>query len=217
MARPALPRLTRRVPLVLIALLAAMTGIEAALSAADLGWIGSRRWRSLAYQYGAFWPGLLETWAPNYRGQAAAMFVTYAGLHAGLEHLAGNVIALWSLGSVVTERIGQRGFAAVFALTSLGGALCFAALSPGLTPMVGASGAVFGLAGLWLGWQWQERRPGWRDPARIAAIAAGLVALNLVLHAWYDGGLAWQTHLGGFAVGLALAGWLGRPDPARQG
>ena len=42
------------------------------------------------------------------------------------------------------------------------------------------------------------------------AIVAGLIGLNVGLYWWYSGGLAWQTHLGGFVVGLALTGWLGR-------
>jgi len=197
-------------PLIILAILAVIIGIEAVLQAADQGWIGTRRWRSLAYQFGAFWPGLLDTWEPNYIGQPAAMFVTYAFLHGGLEHLLGNAVTLWSLGRIVVARTGQRGFLAVFALTSLGGALCFAALSPGTTPMVGASGALFGLAGIWVGWQWQDRAPGIGPMLRVSGIVALLIALNVALFWWYGGSLAWQTHLGGFGAGLGMAGWLGR-------
>jgi len=207
-----MPKAPPALPAVILAVLAVIIGIEVVLQAADAGLIGTRRWRSLAYQFGAFWPGLLTTWEPNYTGQPAAMFVTYAVLHGGLEHLLGNAVTLWSLGRVVCARTGQRGFVVVFTLTSLGGALCFAALSAGNTPMVGASGALFGLAGIWTGWQWldrgQDRGPG--GTWRVLAIIAVLIALNVVLYWWYSGGLAWQTHLGGFVVGLALSGWLGR-------
>lgn len=203
-----MPKAPPALPAAILTILAAIIGIEMLLQAADAGLIGTRRWRSLAYQFGAFWPGLLATWEPNYTGQPAAMFVTYAFLHGGLEHLLGNAVTLWSLGRIVVARCGQRGFVLLFALTSLGGALCFAALSAGTTPMVGASGALFGLAGAWVGWQWQDRGPG--GAWRVLAIVAGLIGLNVGLYWWYSGGLAWQTHLGGFVVGLALTGWLGR-------
>jgi membrane associated rhomboid family serine protease len=192
-------------------ILIVIVGVEALLQAADAGLIGTRRWRSLAYQFGAFWPGLLADWQPNFPGQAGVMFISYAFLHSGLEHLVGNAVTLWALGRVVCARAGGRGFALAFGLTSLGGALCFAALSPGPQPMVGSSGALFGIAGVWLGWQWQARRTG-TETLRLLAIVLGLIAANVLLYWWYDGRLAWATHLGGFVTGLALSGWLGRAD-----
>ncbi len=197
-------------PFVMAAILVTIIGIELILQAADQGWIGSRRWRTLAYQFGAFWPGLLNTWKPNYSGQPVAMFVTYTFVHGGLGHLVGNAISIWSLGRVVCFRAGQRGFAAIFMTSTLGGALCFAALSTGNTPMVGASGALFGLAGAWVRWQWQDRSPGLHETMRVLLIAGFLVALNVALYAWYGGRLAWETHLGGFIVGFMMAGWIGR-------
>lgn len=210
---PPRPTAAPLTPPVVACLLVLMVGIELALQAADAGWIGSLRWRTLAYQYGAFWPGLLDNWTPNYTGQAGTMFVSYAFLHAGLSHLLGNCITLWVLGGQVCDRAGQRGFVAIYAVTALGGALCFAALSTGTQPMVGASGSLFGLAGIWTGWRWLDHPPGWTNASVIAAILAGLVALNLVLFWWHDGQLAWETHLGGFVAGFALAGWIGRSHP----
>jgi len=207
-------------PLILGLMIVLMVAIELALQAADRGWIGTLRWRTLAYQYGAFWPGLLDNWRPNYTGQPATMFVTYAFLHSGLGHLTGNIITLWVVGGQICDRTGQRGFAAIFALTALGGSLCFAALSGGVQPMVGASGAIFGLIGIWTGWYWQDNPPGWQTAGQVLAILLGLAALNAALWWWQDGQLAWSTHLGGYATGFALAGWAGRrppPQPADIG
>lgn len=196
-------------PKILIALLVVLIGVEALLQAADAGLIGSRRWRSLAYQYGAFWPGLLDNWSPNFTAQPAAMFVTYAFLHGGLEHLLGNCLSLWWLGRAVSARAGARGFALTYVLASMGGALFFVGLSAGTQPMVGASGALFGLAGLLAGWHWLDVGSVWR----VCAIVAVLVVLNVALWWWYNGQLAWEAHMGGFVVGFAMAGWLGRNPP----
>lgn len=197
-------------PLILAVILLGIIGIELVLQAADRGWIGTLRWRTLAYQYGAFWPGLLDNWTPNYTGQPGLMFVSYAFMHGGMSHLLGNAITLWVLGGLVCDRAGQHGFAAVYALTALGGALCYAALSNGVQPMVGASGAIFGLAGIWTGWRWLDNPPGWPNATFVLGVWAALVGLNMALWWWHDGHLAWQTHLGGYVTGFALAGWLGR-------
>ncbi|WP_069301145.1 rhomboid family intramembrane serine protease [Neptunicoccus sediminis] len=201
----------------LIAILTVLISSEVALQMADLGWIGSPRWRSLAYQYGAFWPGLLDSWAPNYAAQPVTMFVSYAFLHGGLGHLAGNALALWFLGQAVVARIGQGGFLGVFAITSLGGAVSFAALSAGTTPMVGASGALFGLVGIGVGWRFfDSTATPLRRTRHVLGSIALMVLLNILLNWWYDGHLAWQAHLGGFATGLGLAKWLGaRPRNVR--
>ena len=182
-----------------------MIGVEIVLIAADQGWLGSVRWRVLSYQFAAFWPGLLGTWQPNYTGQHILMFVSYAFVHAGPDHLIGNSIVLWLLGRQVTERVGQIGFCVAFFMTSLGAALVFMAMTNGTTPMIGASGVVFGLAGMLVGWQWQSREAGLRPALEIVGIIAALVLLNVVLFLWYDGRVAWQAHLGGFVVGFGLS------------
>ena len=132
--------------------------IEAVLQGADFGLWGSSRWRGLAYQNGGFWRGLLDSWRPNYPGQPAAMFATYGFLHGGFFHLGVNMITLASLGQPVIERVGQWRFAAIYAASLLGGALGFALLSSAVQPMVGASGALFGLAGVLTGWEYTARQ-----------------------------------------------------------
>ena len=83
---------------VVLTLVILMCLIEAVLQLADHGLVGSARWRQLAYQYGAFWAGLLHDWQPNFRLQPASMFLTYSMLHGGLGHLLGNLAALLALG-----------------------------------------------------------------------------------------------------------------------
>jgi rhomboid protease GluP len=185
---------------------------EAVLQGADLGLWGAPHWRSYAYGYLGFWPGLLHDWRPNYRLQPAAMFLTYGFLHVGLMHLIVNLVTLWSLGQAVIGRAGLRGFVWVYTASLLGGALGFGLLSNTTTPMVGASGALFGLMGAVLAWSLLDRRRSGLTLGPVALGAAGLVALNLVLWVVSGDQLAWQTHLGGFLAGAAVALWRARRE-----
>ena len=142
----------------------------------------------------AFWAGLLHGWKPNYAAQPVVMFFSYGWLHAGPGHLIGNLGALVWLGPPMLARFGALGFSALWGACLLGGATGFALLTSSPAPMVGASGALFGLAGAWLVGEIRRSR--------------GL----------QGGHLAWETHLGGLATGLTFAAlWKGknadeRPD-----
>ena len=86
------------------------------------------------------------------------MFISYSFLHAGLGHLIGNMLALAFLGQRAVERVGRGGFALLYVASMLGGGLAFGLLAHTAAPMIGASGAVFGLAGGWVVWHWQDLR-----------------------------------------------------------
>lgn len=192
-------------PLVLWAVGLSVVLPELVLMGTEYGLWGAASWRSLALQYGGFWAGLLHGWRPNYPGQPVTMFASYALLHAGATHLGGNLLALLFLGPQAVGRLGTRGFLALYAASALGGAAAFGLLATSAAPMVGASGAIFGLAGAATLWDWQRRHSGWRT----AGIVAGLVVFNLVTLISTGGLLAWQTHLGGFVAGGLVAAWLG--------
>jgi rhomboid protease GluP len=66
-------------------------------------------------------------------------------LHGGLIHIALNGVALFFAGTVLENVIGRVWFAAVFALSSVTGALLSLALNPPTLISVGASGAIMGL------------------------------------------------------------------------
>jgi len=189
--------------LVLAALMLASLLPEAALTLADHGLIGSPRWRVIAYQYGAFWAGLLRDWQPNFASQPVTMFFTHAFLHAGPAHLIGNMLALALLWLRLAPTWGNRRLLMAYAASVLGGGAAFALLSTSPAPMVGASGAIFGLAGVAVVDARRSRL--W--------LALGLVVLNLAAWWWQNGQLAWQTHLGGCLVGAAVAVLMGPQRP----
>lgn len=187
-------------------LIALCVAVELTLMAADAGLIGTTRWRGLAYQYGAFWPGLLSDWRPNYAAQPATMFVSHAFLHGDFWHLAGNMATLFVLGVQLREWTSPGGFLVVYAGAAFGGALCFALLNQSPFPMVGASGALFGLAGALVTWEALERRRAGDRMWPMIRIVLILVALNVGMFIWLEGVLAWEAHLGGFLAGALVAG-----------
>ncbi|PTW44030.1 rhomboid family intramembrane serine protease [Rhodovulum kholense] len=189
---------------VLIGLIALCAAIELVLSLSDAGLLPPRL-RALAYDYGGFWPGLLGNWKPNYPAQPYAMFVTYSVLHGGLAHLAVNMVTLWSLGGAVLDRVGAWRFALLYGASILGGAAGFALLAPDLRPMVGASGALFGLAGGLIAWASLDRVTYRETLWPVIRAVLLLLGLNAVLWWAMHGMLAWQTHLGGFLAGALCA------------
>lgn len=70
--------------------------------------------------------------------------ITSGFLHAGLVHLAFNMIALWFLGTAFEAYIGPLRFTIVYVASVLWGSAGALLMAPG-SPTVGASGGVFGL------------------------------------------------------------------------
>ena len=176
---------------------------EIVLSGADFGLWGRAQWRFDAWAWGGFWIGLLGNWRPNFALQPLAMFVTYGFLHGGIVHFAVNMLTLFSLGPPLARRFGEGRFALLYMVALLGGGIGFALLSHTPQPMVGASGALFGLAGAHVAINYRMLRAEGESLASIWRALAWLAGLNLVLWWAMNGHLAWETHLGGF-----IAGWL---------
>jgi len=205
-------RSTRRA---IFAIIVICTLIEAALLASDLQLIGqsSLRWR--VYENAGFWSGLLGTWNPNYPLQPYTMFLSYGFLHAGPFHLIVNMLTLWSVGRLVVDRVGTSGFLILYSASIIGGAIGYGLLAPTLAPMVGASGALFGLVGGVLAWSYIDRFNLNKALWPVLRAALVLVCLNLVLWWAMNGQLAWETHLGGFIAGW-VAAMLIDPRPAKK-
>jgi len=72
--------------------------------------------------------------------------VTAGFVHSGFLHIAFNMWCLWSLGQLSERLFGRWITIAVYLLTGVGGSLLSLAVRP-FTFEVGASGAIFGIAG----------------------------------------------------------------------
>jgi rhomboid protease GluP len=72
--------------------------------------------------------------------------LTYAYTHAGLIHLAFNMLVLYQVGPLIEREIGPARFISLYTLTALS-ATGLGLLWHPAVPVVGASGALFGLIG----------------------------------------------------------------------
>jgi rhomboid protease GluP len=72
--------------------------------------------------------------------------LTYMFVHADIFHIGFNMWCLWSFGSLCESLYGRWTFGVIYLLTGVAGGLARLAWDP-MVPSVGASGAIFGLAG----------------------------------------------------------------------
>lgn len=175
--------------------------IEALTWAGPLLGLGSAR--VAAVMLGGFWPPLMVGGAGLYPGQGVAMFLTYGLLHGGVLHLAMNMISLAAVGRELVRMIGSGRMALTYLVSQIVAAAVFAWMEPGAGPMVGASGAVFGLAGALVGHAAISLRRRHRSMAPLIRATALILGLNVVLTLLMPA-IAWQAHLGGGLAGLAL-------------
>lgn len=185
--------------------------IEVGISLADFLGYGALRFQVLSIA--AFRNDLFGAVQPVYPGHRAVMFLSYSILHGGLVHLSVNMATLLGLGTAVVHAAGERYFVLLYIASALGGAIAYALIGPAGVPMVGASGALFGLAGALAGWDAARARDSGSGMLRVIGFVLLLVVLNIVLWWAAAGQLAWQTHLGGGVAGFVV-GALAPPKPS---
>ncbi len=73
-------------------------------------------------------------------------FVTYMFLHGDFLHILLNMFILWMFGCEVERRLGFSEFLTYYFICGIGGGLFHVIINPSsMTPVVGASGAIYGL------------------------------------------------------------------------
>jgi membrane associated rhomboid family serine protease len=117
--------------------------------------------------------------------------------HANFFHILLNMYTLWVFGMVMEPMLGRVRYLVVFLISGFAGSVGVLFLAAPNQPVVGASGAIFGLMGALIIIQ---RKLG--GPMMQLLI---LVGINLVIGFIPAFGIAWQAHVGGL-VGGALAG-----------
>jgi len=131
--------------------------------------------------------------------------VTYIFLHGGFFHILFNMFGLYMFGSELESTWGTRQFTKFFFLCGIGAAITTVVVSPNsLTPIIGASGAIFGLL-LAYGVLFPNR-PIYLYmiipiPAKWFVIIYGAINLFSAVGA-SNTGVAYVTHLGGMLFGL---------------
>jgi membrane associated rhomboid family serine protease len=136
-------------------------------------------------------------------------------LHAGLIHLALNSYVLWIFGLEIERDIGRIPALAVFLVTGVFAGATSYAFAPGFIVAVGASGAIFGLVGAFIAYNYLRRHHVMAQ-ARLRG-ALTMLLINLVI-GFSIPAIDWRAHLGGLVAGL-VAGFAvdpSRPVPLRR-
>ena len=119
--------------------------------------------------------------------------LTAAFLHAGLLHIAFNMLALWWLGAPVELALGRWRFLLVYLVSGLAGSAGALVVNP-RSVTVGASGAIFGLLGAGLILEW-------RATGSLTGNYLTLIAINLAI-SFAVANISIGGHVGGLIGGL---------------
>jgi len=175
-------------------------------------------WALMAHGSGGGYVMWVHEWGFTPLEPRFPTFLTSMFMHADFLHLAGNMLFLYIFGDNVEGRLGHLGYLCAYLASGLAALLLFYVLAPGSTlPLVGASGAIFGVEGFYflafpknrvrvmfwiflIWWTW--------IPSRL------FLGFYFVLNLFYmlsesgramGGGVAYAAHVGGFVFGLVLA------------
>lgn len=140
--------------------------------------------------------------------------VTAVFVHIGIIHIASNMYVFWGLGMIAERLLGRDNFLAAYLLTGIAGNVLTLLLKPNIVG-AGASGAIFGLAGVLISVLQFGRLSVPRE--RLTPLKKEVVKLalyNLLIGAIIPA-INNIAHLGGLLYGLflgAIFAWSSRLD-----
>lgn len=111
-------------------------------------------------------------------------------------HILLNSYAIWIFGQQLEPMLGKIRFLALYLISIVGGSVAVLWLSDPSQPVVGASGALFGLMGAFF----IVIRSIGGNPSQIFL----LIAINFSM-GFFVSGISWEGHLGGLVTGLVIA------------
>ena len=149
-------------------------------------------------------------------------------IHAGFMHVGGNMLYLWIFGQPIEDAMGRARFLFFYLASGVLATSVHVLMNPSSPiPIVGASGAIAGVLGAYLGVH---------PYARISTLIFFFIFIRVIelpaavmLVYWFflqvfglgsNSGVAWFAHIGGFISGMVLVrvflpaslqrrGWLG--------
>ncbi|MEM7214712.1 MAG: rhomboid family intramembrane serine protease [Pseudomonadota bacterium] len=138
-------------------------------------------------------------------------YITYAFLHGGFMHLAGNMLFLWVFGDNVEDAMGHIKFLIFYLICAAVGAFAHSLTVPNSeAPLIGASGAASGVVGAYL--LLHPRVKVWvlvlgRIPLRLSAmwVLSAWIAFQIFNYVTVDSfDVSWAAHVGGVLAGIVL-------------
>jgi len=141
--------------------------------------------------------------------------LTCVFIHGGLLHIAFNMWCLWDLGRLAESLYGHWTFAGLYLITGIASSLMSIAWNPGVLS-VGASGAIFGIAGALI----SSFYLGEFSLPRVAIAATLRSVVVFVGFNLFFGSVVARTdnaaHVGGLLMGLLLGALIARVAPMRE-
>ena len=142
-------------------------------------------------------------------------FITAMFMHAGWWHLIGNMIFLWVFGNAVNDVMGNVGYLAFYLAGGVAASLAYLA-TWGVSPVLGASGAISAVTGTFLVLFPRVRVTVLLPifyvlmPLEVSSLFFLLLQFvwNLFSVADTSSGVAYVAHAGGYVFGIALAALL---------
>lgn len=137
--------------------------------------------------------------------------ITSMFMHSGITHLLCNMISLYCMGMFVEGLLGTKKFLITYFASGIAGGLVFIGYAMMThsysSAAVGASGAIFGLLGVYAYIIVKEHKrnrilmypPSQQDVTSLFVMIAINVFISLTP------GIAWEAHLGGLVCGALLA------------
>jgi membrane associated rhomboid family serine protease len=144
--------------------------------------------------------------------------VTYMFLHGGLSHIFFNMFGLVIFGPRVENRLGGRRFLILYFIAGLGGAAGAFFTTMPTVPVIGASGALFGVMLAYARFWPRDQLLIWGLlPVEARVLVIGYTVLELFLGVGgLQQGVAHFAHVGGFVTALVYLLMLERQTGARR-
>lgn len=133
--------------------------------------------------------------------------LTATVLHAGVMHLALNMVALWDAGRQVCRWFGNGQFLLIYLGAALAGSALSLHFSAQQAVSVGASGAVFGVLGALTAGVYQHRERVPKSMATRLLTSQGLFVVFMLAQGFTRPGVDNAAHVGGLVAGAVIA-WL---------
>ena len=137
--------------------------------------------------------------------------VTYMFLHGSLGHIGFNMLALYFFGSRVELRLGSRHFILLYLISGITGGLLSLVFTP-YAPIIGASGAVFGVS-FAFAYFWPRDRIYIWGVLPIEARWLVILTAGIAIFGGFTGaqsGVAHFAHLGGYVGAWFYLWWMDR-------
>lgn len=148
-------------------------------------------------------------------------------MHAGIGHLAGNMLYLWIFGDNIEDRMGKIPYLLFYLICGIAATFSQLAFTPDSSiPNVGASGAIAGVLGAYI-----LLFPSGKVKALLGQQIVQVPAL-IVIGLWFaiqfvsgvgsaastsgdEGGVAYMAHIGGFIAGLIITYFYRKASPSQ--